>query len=137
MLKPERMGREPMLRLIVKFTLPSIAGMLANSLYNIVDRMFVGRVVGTMGLAAISVCFPFMIFLFSICLLLGVGAVPTISGSLGEGDRSRAEIILGNVVLAAVVLGASLAALAYFWMDPLLRLSGADASILPSARGLR
>ena len=134
MLQPERMGRDPMLRLIVSFTLPSIAGMLANSLYNIVDRMFVGRVVGTLGLAAISVCFPFMLFLFSVCLLLGVGAVPTISGSLGEGRHDRAERILGNVVMAAAVLGVLLAAAAYVWMDPLLRLSGADASILGPAR---
>ena len=134
MSRPERMGREPMLRLIVSFTLPSIAGMLAHALYNIVDRMFVGRVVGTMGLAAISVCFPFMIFLLSFCLLLGVGAVPTISGSLGEGDPDRAERILANVIMAAAVVGSAIAIVAYLMIDPLLRLSGADATILPSAR---
>ena len=134
MQQPKRMGREPMLKLIVNFTLPSIAGMLANSLYNIMDRMFVGRVVGTMGLAAISVCFPFMLFLLSACLLLGVGAVPLISGSLGEGNDARAERVLGNVIAAAAALGTCLAALAYLWMAPLLRLSGADATILPSAR---
>lgn len=54
----ERMGREPIVKLLFIFALPSIAGMLANSLYNIVDRIFVGRIVGAGGLAPWASLFP-------------------------------------------------------------------------------
>ena len=66
MQQPDRMGREPVLKLIVSFALPSIAGLLANSLYNFVDRLFVGRIVGPVGLAAISVCYPFMVLVIAL-----------------------------------------------------------------------
>lgn len=134
MLQPERMGREPVLKLIAAFALPSIAGMLAGSLYNIVDRMFVGRIVGPEGLAAISVCFPFMLLLISLCFLFGIGAVPLISRALGEGDRERAELVLGNVVASVVVLGVVLMVFGMSEVDFLLRLSGASEELLPLAR---
>ena len=134
MQQPERMGREPVLKLIVSFALPSIAGMLAGSLYNIVDRMFVGRIVGPEGLAAISVCFPFMLLLLSLCLLFGIGAVPLISQALGEGDRKRAERALGNVVSSVAVIGTLFMIAGMGGMDFLLRLSGADDALLPLAR---
>ncbi len=134
MLQPERMGREPVLRLIVSFALPSIAGMLAGSLYNIVDRMFVGRIVGPEGLAAISVCFPFMLLLISLCFLFGIGAVPLISQALGEGNKERAEHVLGNVVSSVVLLGVLLMVFGMLELDALLRLSGASEALLPLAR---
>ena len=134
MRQPERMGTEPVPKLIVSFALPSIAGMLANALYNIVDRIFVGRVVGPDGLAAISLCFPFMLFVMSLCLLFGVGAAPLISIALGEGNRERGERILANAagtvfaVSCVVALGASLQ------MDNLLSLVGASPALLPKAK---
>ena len=134
MLQPERMGREPVLELIVAFALTSIAGMLAGSLYNIVDRMFVGRIVGPGGLAAISVCFPFMLLLLSLCFLFGIGALPLLSQALGEGDRDRAERVLGNVVSSVVVVGVVLTVFGLRETDALLRLSGADEELLPLAR---
>ena len=134
MLRPERMGREPVLKLIVAFALPSIAGMLAGSLYNIVDRMFVGRVVGPEGLAAISVCFPFMLILISLCFLFGIGALPLISRALGERAPERAELVLGNVVSSILILGVALTVFGLLETDSLLRLSGADEKLLPMAR---
>ena len=134
MLQSERMGREPVLKLIVAFALPSIAGMLAGSLYNIVDRMFVGRVVGPEGLAAISVCFPFMLLLISLCFLFGIGALPLISRALDERNPERAELVLGNVVSSILILSVVLMAFGMLETDSLLRLSGADEKLLPMAR---
>lgn len=133
--RPERMGTEPVLKLIASFALPSITGMLANALYNIVDRMFVGRVVGTQALAAISVCFPFMLFVMSVCLLFGVGAAPLMSIALGEGDRARAERVLGNATMAVLTGGIFVSVAGYVAMDDILRLSGASDALLPMARG--
>ncbi len=130
----ERMGREPIVKLIFYFALPSIAGMLANSLYNIVDRIFVGRIVGAGGLAAVSVCFPAMLFMFSICLLIGVGSAPLISMALGEGDKAKAERVLGSTVSLATFIGIVLLLLGSFYLDYILMLSGVSSTILPMAR---
>lgn len=132
--RPERMGTEPVLKLIIGFALPSVTGMLANALYNIVDRIFVGRVVGSEGLAAISVCFPFMLFVFSLCLLFGVGAAPLIAMALGKHDSPRAERVLFNATLAVFVTASLVGLGSSFFMDTILRLSGASEALLPLAR---
>jgi len=85
------MGTDSITRLMWRFSLPAIVGMLANALYNIVDRLFVGQTVGAAGIGAISVVFPFMILVISFDLLVGVGAGSLISISLGEKRRARAE----------------------------------------------
>ena len=134
MQQPERMGQEPVLKLIVSFALPSIAGLLANSLYNFVDRLFVGRIVGPAGLAAISVCYPFMVLVIALGLLLGVGSVTLISAALGERNTPGAELVLGNVLFASALLGGLLTVLGFANVDLLLRLSGAGEELLPQAR---
>ncbi|MDR2136969.1 MAG: MATE family efflux transporter, partial [Synergistaceae bacterium] len=132
--KPERMGTEPILKLIVLFALPSIAGMLANALYNIVDRMFVGLYVGPAGLAAISLCFSFMIFNMAICMLLGVGAGPLISIALGEKDEERAGRILGTAAAGAFVTACAVSLLGSWKIDAILELIGTSETLFSPAR---
>ncbi|MDR2179732.1 MAG: MATE family efflux transporter [Synergistaceae bacterium] len=134
MSEPERMGTEPILKLIVTFALPSIAGMLANALYNIVDRMFVGLVVGPDGLAAISLCFSFMLFNMAVCLLFGVGASPLVSIALGEDDRPRAERILGTTATSVFIAACAIAFFSAWKLDFILTLSGANEALLEPAR---
>ena len=134
MQRPERMGTEPVLKLIVSFAVPSIAGMLANALYNIVDRIFVGRAVGAEGLAAIGLCFSFMIFNVGLCLLFGVGGATLISTALGENDKERAEKILGAVAACALIVSCAVLLLGTLKLDWILSVSGADETILPPAR---
>ena len=139
MQNPERMGTEPIIKLIAAFGLPSIVGMLANALYNIVDRIFVGRIVGPDGLAAISLGFPFMIFNMAVCLLFGVGASPLIAIALGKNDAEgsgiqRAERILGTALSAVLAAACGIAAFCLWNLDSLLRLSGAGDALLPPAR---
>ncbi|MDR3265097.1 MAG: MATE family efflux transporter [Synergistaceae bacterium] len=132
--QPERMGVEPIPKLIVIFALPSIMGMLANALYNIVDRMFVGRLVGPDALAAISICFPFMLFMMALCLLFGVGASPLMTIALGEKDSARAERVMGNAVAAVLTVALAITAAGHLSIDGLLRLGGASEALLPPAR---
>ncbi|MDR1048158.1 MAG: MATE family efflux transporter [Synergistaceae bacterium] len=134
MRRPERMGVDPIFRLIVFFAVPSIAGMVSNALYNIVDRVFVGRCVGAEGLAAIGLCFSFMIFNLGIALLFGVGAATLISTALGEKDEKRAESVLGTAAACVFLTSCAVALLSAWRLDDLLALSGADAALLPGAR---
>ena len=92
------------------------------------------RIVGPAGLAAISVCYPFMVLVIALGLLLGVGSVTLISAALGERNTPGAELVLGNVLFASVLLCGLLTVLGFANVDLLLRLSGAGEELLPQAR---
>ena len=129
-----RIGTDTIGRLMLRFSLPSIVGMLVNALYNIVDRMFIGYGIGEMGIAGATIGFPLMLMMISFSILVGVGANTLFSIRLGEGKKEEAERILGNafILLFLVPIVVSLAAL--IWLDPLLRLIGASEALLPYAR---
>ena len=95
------MGTDPVPALIVRFALPATVGVLANALYNIVDRVFIGRAVGPAGLAAISIVFPIVLAVVAFSALFGVGTASQISRFLGTGDRERAESALGSGLCCA------------------------------------
>ncbi len=71
--KTERLGKEKIHILLLKFSIPAIAGMVIQAVYNIVDRIFVGRYVGSEGLSALTTVFPLMLIFMAIALLLGIG----------------------------------------------------------------
>ena len=76
---------QPIPRLLLRFALPALAGMLAQGLYNVVDRIYVGNLVGPSALAALSVCFPLTLGMLAFGMTLGVGAASRISLALGDG----------------------------------------------------
>ncbi len=129
-----RIGTDSVGRLLLRFSIPSIVGMLINALYNIVDRMFIGYGVGAHGIASVTISFPLVLMMISFSILIGVGANTLFSIRMGEGKTEESEKILGNafVLLFFVPLAASVAAL--FYLDPLLRLMGASEALLPFAR---
>lgn len=129
-----QMGTDDPWRLLLRFSLPSIIGMLVNALYNIVDRMFIGYGVGELGIAAVTISFPLMIAMNAFSILVGMGANTLFSIRMGEGHRDVAERILGNafVLLFFGPLIASI--LALIWLDPLLRFMGTSELLMPYAR---
>lgn len=130
----EFMGRESITRLILKFAGPSILAMLSHSLYNVVDRMFVGRYVGTDGLAATSVCFPYMMFGIALSMLPNVGGSALISIALGRRDKIEAERVLGNAFFLAIAASFILNAVGLIFSEDIIRLSGGTESIERTAR---
>ena len=130
----DQIGTDAIGRLLLRFSLPSIVGMLVNALYNVVDRMFIGYGIGPLGIAGATIGFPLMLVTISFSILVGVGANTLFSIRMGEGRKEEAERILGNAfsLLFLVPLATSLAALAF--LDPLLRLIGAGPDLLPYAR---
>lgn len=120
--------------LLWSFSLPAIIGMLVNSLYNVVDRIFVGRGIGSLGIAATTVSFPIMILLMGVSILIGVGATALISIRLGEQDNEGAEKVAGNAMTMLVLLPATLAVIVLFSIEPVLTAFGASSEVLPYAR---
>ena len=128
------LGEEKISRLLWRFSLPAVVGLLINALYNVADSIFVGHAVGPIGLTAVTIAFPVMIVMMGIGMLVGSGGAALLSLRLGEGEFREAERIVGNA-LTLLLLGAGLSTLSgLLYLDPLLLLLGATPDVLPYAR---
>ena len=127
------LGKEKISRLLAEYSVPAIVGMIVNSIYNIVDRIFIGNSsdLGTLGLAGITIGFPIMIILLSIGLLFGVGGATLFSIKLGEGQSEEADRALGNAFSLMVIAGALFMITGQILLRPLLTLFGASEAVLP------
>jgi putative efflux protein, MATE family len=119
--------------LLAKYALPSIVGMVVGALYNIVDRIFLGRGVGTIALAGVTVSFALQLVQIAFAVLIGVGASALISISLGEQKRDKAELVLGNGFALNMGISVVLAVVSIIFLDPILRICGASEEVLPYA----
>ena len=129
-----KLGQEKIGRLLLTFSIPAIVGMLVMSLYNIIDRVFIGNSAGTLGIAAITVGFPIMIVQFAFIGMIGMGGTALVSIRLGQKKREEAEFIMGNALILLVGLSLTMTVLGLLFMDPLLRIFGASDEVLPLAR---
>jgi putative MATE family efflux protein len=121
-----RLGTESIGKLLLRFSIPAISGMLVNALYNVVDRVFVGRGVNELALAGLSLVMPLMTISMAFAMLFGVGSANLISMRLGQGKRKEAENALNHCfwLLAAAGVLIMIAELAF--LDFILSLLGAQ-----------
>jgi len=126
-----RMGYDPLGKLLLQFSIPAIIGMVASALYNIVDRIFIGHSVGPQGIAAITVAFPFFLTIISTGMLIGIGSSSQISRNLGKDDEQRARKVMGNAVLAIAFFSFFLVTTGFFFMEELMRVCGASDVVIP------
>lgn len=119
--------------LMWKYFLPAFASMMANVLYNIVDRIYIGQGVDALALSGLSVVFPLMIVIMAFGMLVGMGSAVRISLSLGEKDYGRANRILGNALFLAVVIGLALTVTGFLVRDKVLMIFGAGPDTLKYA----
>jgi len=129
----KHMGEQSIGRLLLRYSLPTIAGFVANALYQFVDRIIVGRGVGTDGMAAVTSAFPLSIAAMALGLLLGTGTGNRISVLLGQHNAEGAERVLGQGLRLALVLGVALAIITWLFTRPLLLACGATPRLLPMA----
>ncbi len=108
--------------------------MVAHSLYNIVDRAFIGHYVGTLALGGLTATFPFMNLGAAFGAMVGVGACTVISVRLGQKDYATAQNVLGNAITLNVLLGTLFSIVCLAYLDPILLLFGASQATLPYAR---
>ncbi len=128
------LGTESIGKLLFKFSIPAIIGMLVNALYGIVDGIFIGQYVGSLGLAGVSVANPIMIVSLAFTMLVSFGATSLISIRLGEDNKEDAEKILGNATTLLFIIPVILFIIVQLFLDDILRVFGASANVLPYAR---
>ena len=132
--KALELGQKPVGALLWQYALPAIVAMTASSLYNIIDRAFIGQVVGPDAIAGLGITFPFMNLSAAFGACVGVGASTCISVKLGQRDYETAEHLLGNTVTLNLVIGFIFMIVCLVFLDPILRFFGASDVTLPYAR---
>lgn len=121
-------------KLIFKFALPAIISMLVNSLYNIVDQVFIGQGVGFIGNTATNVAFPFTIISMSLGLMIGDGSAAAFSLNLGKGNKELSAKCVGNALVLEFISGIIFLLVGTLLADPLLKLFGATADSYAMAK---
>ena len=128
------LGTKPIGHLLWKYALPAIVAMLASSLYNMVDSIFIGQGVGPIAISGLAITFPFMTLTGAFGAAIGVGSSTYLSVKLGQKDYLTAENILGNTVMLNIYMGVVLSVVCLLLLDPILRFFGASDATLPYAR---
>lgn len=128
------LGTQPIGRLLAQQAIPASIGILILSIYGIVDTIFVGRYVGSLGIGAISIVLPITYLIGSIGMAIGVGGASIISRALGAGQAEKADVTFGNQATLTILIATAVVAVGAFFQDPILQLFGGKGDILPFAK---
>lgn len=127
------LGTKSVKRLLWDYSLPAIVGTMLSSLYNIVDRIYIGQGVGPLAISGLALTFPFMTLMSAFSLLIGAGASARISIRMGEGRMDLAEKILGNTLTLTLIISGVVAIVSFVFMDKLLFFFGGSENTLKYA----
>ncbi len=131
------MSEEKIFKLFLRFSVPAILGMVVQSLYNIVDRIFIGNIpdVGGLAISGIGVVLPITFIILGFTMLFGIGSGANISIKLGQNNKEEAEKIFGAGFFMLVIVGISITVIGLLFLNQIVNLYGADDSIRSYATG--
>lgn len=128
------LGVENVGKLLIQYSVPAIVATAASSVYNIIDRIFIGQGVGPFAISGLALTLPLMTITAAFGALVGIGASTMVSIRLGQRDREGATRILGNAVMLNLIMSIVVAVLTFVFLDPILFSMGASQETLPYAR---
>lgn len=123
------LGKEKINKLILAFSIPCVISMLINSIYNIVDQIFIGKGVGTLGNGATNVIFPLIIVFNAFAGLIGTGAAANLSLKLGEKNKEEASKGVGQAITFSIILSILLGIISFIFLPKLVVLFGCTDSV--------
>jgi Na+-driven multidrug efflux pump len=130
-----RLGTESIAKLLFRFSIPAITGMLVNALYNVVDRIFVGQGVNEIALGGLSLVLPLMTIGMAFAMLFGIGAANMISMRLGQGRRQEAENAMDHCFFLLIGISVLMTIIGLCFLDQLISLMGVnDIEVLGYAK---
>lgn len=128
------LGYEPVFNLIIKYSIPSIISMLVMTLYNIVDQIFIGHLIGIMGNAATNITFPIITLTAAFSQMIGMGTAANFNINIGANKEEEAKQIVGAGILLMGILGIFIMSSVLIFKDDILILCGVTDTILPYAQ---
>jgi len=129
----KELGTKNIGELLLKFSVPAVIGMLVNALYSVVDRIFIGRGVGSLPLSGVAITFPITNIIMGVGMLIGAGSAAVVSIKLGEKKDKEAEKIIGNAFVLTMILPIIVSVLGLLFLRPMLVLFGASEETMPYA----
>lgn len=128
----KRLGEIDVGKLLLEFSIPAIIGMLVNTLYNIIDRIFIGHIegIGELAMAGVGITMPIMFIILAFGMLVGIGTATKVSIKLGEHDKEGAEKLLGNAFTLIIIISIFLTTFGLIFANPLLKMFGASENII-------
>lgn len=127
------LATRPVGALLWQYSVPAVAGMVVVSLYNVIDRIFIGRGVGPDAISGLAITFPLMNLSTALGVLVGAGASARVSIMLGAKRLREAQTILGNSLVMLLIFATIYITTFAVFLDPLLRAFGASDRTLPYA----
>lgn len=131
--KNNPLGSASVNSLIAKFAIPSIIAMLVMALYNLVDQIFIGNVIGELGNAATNIAYPLTNACVAIGLMFGIGGASAFNLKMGAGEKEQAPYYFGNAVTMLIICGIALLVITETLLRPIMILFGSPESVLPYA----
>lgn len=128
-MKELNLGKEKINKLLLAFSIPCVVSMLINSVYNIVDQIFIGQGVGTLGNAATNVIFPLVIVFNAFAGLIGNGAAANLSLKLGEGNKNEASKTVGQAIVCTIIISIFLGVISFITLPKLVVLFGCTKNV--------
>lgn len=117
-IKENKMGYKPIPKLLFSLAIPAVIANVVNSLYNIVDQIFIGRGVGYLGNAATSIAFPLTTICLAIGLMTGIGAAANFNLELGKKNPEKAKKVAGSASGSLIIFGIILAIIVRIFLEP-------------------
>ncbi len=127
------LGTKPISTLLIRFSIPAVIAMLVNAIYNVVDRIFIGNLVGENALAGLTIVFPIMMIIFAFAGLIGAGGAALLSIRLGEKDYDGASRVFGNTLIMAIIVTGVVLATFFVNLDGMLAIFGAKEDYIQYA----
>lgn len=131
---PDTLGTLPIGKLLVQYSVPAIIAMVATSVYNIIDSIFIGHGVGAMAISGLAITFPLMNLVIAFCTLVAVGGATISSIFMGQKNLQRATDVVNNVMVLCLIHSVVFGGLTLLFLDPILYLFGATAETIGYAR---
>jgi len=128
-----KLGTDKISRLLINLSTPAMTAMFATALYNIIDTIFIGHGVGSLGIAAVAIVLPIVGIINSFAHMVGIGSASLLSRSLGAKRYEKVDTIAGNSMLMIFLIGLFFTTVGLVFNEQVLRLFGATDKILPYA----
>ena len=131
---PAELGQADIRKLLISYSIPTIVALIASSVYNIIDSVFIGHKVGALAIAAMTITLPLMNIAAAFGAMVGAGGSTLITIKMGQKDDQGAAHVLGNIAVLNVILGVFIMLVGLIFMKPIAILFGASASTWPYVR---
>ena len=133
--KKNFLGHEPIGKLLRKLAIPTITAQIINMLYNLVDRIYIGRIPGEghLALTGLGVCMPLIMIVAAFAALVGNGGAPRASIFMGQGDKKSAEKTMSNAFILQIIISIILTVVLLLWNEKFLLSFGASENTIKYA----